>query len=317
MRLLVLIGPTASGKTRLAVEVAHRLGSEIISADSRQVYRGLDIGSGKDLAEYRRMTPPVPFHLIDVADPSEVYTLFDYQRDCYRLFEQKAQEPESDERRPLVMVGGTGLFVEAELRGYRIPDVPEDDALRERLEQQDHAELSRQLRELDEGLFNRTDTNSKRRIVRALEIAHHARKGTVRYSPPPPVSIDATVFALTVPADEQAIRIDRRLDERLEQGLIEEVQGLLDAGLPPLRLAKLGLEYREVAAFLTGTKTHEAMVADLRTGIRQFAKRQRTWFRGLSRRGIDINWIEAGDHEALLRHPIAFDADINEDNLRM
>jgi len=307
VRLLVLIGPTASGKTRLGVEVAHRLGTEIISADSRQVYRGLDIGSGKDLGEYRRVTPPVPFHLIDVADPREVYTLFDYQRDCYRLFEQKAQEPAFDERRPLVMVGGTGLFVEAVLQGYRIPDVPEDEVLRERLEQRDHAELNRELRELDEDLFNRTDTNSKRRVVRALEIAHHACNGTVTYSPPPPVSIDAAVFALTVPADEQAARIDRRLDERLEQGLIEEVQGLLEAGLSPLRLAKLGLEYREVAAFLAGTKTREAMVADLRTGIRQFAKRQRTWFRGLSRRGIDIHWIEAADHEALLSHPLVTD----------
>jgi len=304
MRLLVLVGPTASGKTRCGVEVAHRLGTEIISADSRQVYRGLDIGSGKDLDEYRRLTPPVPVHLIDVADPREIYTLFRFQMDCYRLFAQKEQAPGFDERCPLVMVGGTGLFVEAVLRGYRIPDVPEDEALRERLESQDHADLSRQLQEMDEDLFRRTDVNSKRRVVRALEIAQHSLNGPVVHSPPPPVHIDAAVFAITVPPDELGARIDRRLDERLGQGLVEEVRGLLAAGLPPKRLAKLGLEYREVAAYLAGEKTREKMVEDLRTGIRQFAKRQRTWFRGLSRRGIDVNWIEAGDHAALLEHPL-------------
>jgi tRNA dimethylallyltransferase len=299
VRLLVLVGPTASGKTRLGVDVAHRLGTEIISADSRQVYRGLDIGSGKDLAEYSAVTPPVLYHLIDVADPGEVYSVFHYQRDCYRLLEQRQEGP------PLVMVGGTGLFVEAVLRGYRIPDVVEDAALRQRLMQLRHVELVERLRELDPDLFRRTDCTSKKRVVRALEIASHARDPEPRYSPPPPVRIDHAVCAIDIPPERLCERIDARLDQRLKTGMIEEVQGLLDAGIAPERMAQLGLEYREVAAYLTGAKTLQAMTDDLRRSIRNLAKRQRTWFRGLPRRGIEVTWIAADDRDALLGHPLA------------
>jgi len=302
LRLLVIVGPTASGKTRLGVEAAHRLGSEIVSADSRQVYRGLDIGSGKDLEEYRSVSPPVPYHLIDVADPASAYTLFHYQRDCYRLLKQKAEEDAYRRGRPLVMVGGSGLWVEAVLRGYRIPDVPEDPALRERLAPRSRDELIAELRDLDEELFRRTDCGTPRRVVRALEIAHYARRHPVRTSPPPPVPIEAAVFAIEVPSEELRRRIDARLEARLAGGMIEEVRGLLEAGLSPGRLAALGLEYREIGAYLGGTKSRDAMIEDLRRGIRRFAKRQRTWFRGLPRRGIEVRWIAGGDRKALLAH---------------
>jgi len=286
VRLLALVGPTACGKTRLGVEVAHRLGTEILSADSRQTYRGLDIGTGKDLEEYSRVSPPVPYHLIDVADPREIYSLFHYQRDCYRLLE-------SWDGPPLVMVGGTGLYVEAVLRGFRIPNVPEDEALRRRLMRRGHEELMRELEELDSDLFERTDRSSKKRVVRAIEIGMHAREHEVQYSPPPPVRIDHSVFAVDVPAEEVGRRIDLRLDARLREGMIDEVRGLLEAGLSVDRMDQLGLEYREITAFLTGRKSESQMVDDLRRGIRKLAKRQRTWFRGLERRGIKVTWIDS------------------------
>jgi tRNA dimethylallyltransferase len=299
VRLLVLVGPTAGGKTRLGVEVAHRLRTEIISADSRQVYRGLDIGSGKDLGEYRAVDPPVPYHLIDVADPREAYSVFHYQRDCYRLLEERDDGP------PLLMVGGTGLFVEAVLRGYRIPDVVEDVELRRRLMGLRHVELIDRLRELDPDLLRRTDCSSKKRVVRAIEIASQPEESEPRLSPPPPVKIRHAVFAIDIAPERLRERIDDRLDRRLSAGMVEEVQALLDAGVSPERMAQLGLEYREVTAYLTGAKTREQMVEDLRRGIRAFAKRQRTWFRGLPRRGVEVTWIAADDGDALLSHPLA------------
>jgi tRNA dimethylallyltransferase len=308
MRLLVLVGPTASGKTRLGVQVAHALSSEIISADSRQVCCGLDIGAGKDVGEYSTATPPVPYHLIDVADPREVYSVFHYQRDCYRLLETKQKRQPFAAGRPLLMVGGTGLFIEAVLRGYRIPNVPEDEALRRRLMRRSQAELVEELRNADHELFQRSDCSSKKRVVRALEIANHARRQPVQYSPPPPVRIDFAVFVIEAPSDELGRRIDMRLEQRLGEGMIAEVQGLLDAGVPPARMAQLGLEYREITAYLDGAKTEREMVDDLRRGIRRFAKRQRTWFRGLPRRGIDVTQIAADDGDALLRHPLCGDS---------
>jgi len=289
----VLVGATAGGKTGLAVDVAHALGSEIISADSRQVYRGLDLGSGKDLDEYARVTPPVPYHLIDVADPAEVYSVFHHQRDCYALLERKARESEYAAGKPLLMVGGSGLLVEAILRGYRIPNVPENVELRKELMQLDHDELIRRLEGEDGEFVERADLSSKKRVVRALELAHHAREHEVQYSPPPPVTIDYKAFVLDVPVETLGRRIDRRLDERMDAGMPDEVQGLLDRGISVARMNQLGLEYRELTAYLTGAKSREQMLDDLRRGIRKLAKRQRTWFRGMERRGIEATWIEA------------------------
>jgi tRNA dimethylallyltransferase len=301
--LLVIVGPNAVGKTRLGVRVAHALGSEILSADSRQVYRGLDIGAGKDLEEYRQVSPPVPYHLIDVADPRTIYSLFHYQRDCYRILERTATQRPYSVGVPLVLVGGTGLYVEAVLRGYRIANVPEDKELRERLMRRDHGELTAELRRLDPELARQTDCSSKKRVVRALEIAEYARHHAVRYSRPPPATIEHAVFAVEIEREELHRRIDARLLSRIDQGLLREVQGLLDRGVTPARMELLGLEYREVTAFLTGRKSEQLMIDDLRRGIRRLAKRQMTWFRGLPRRGIDVSWIGPDDHEVVLRHP--------------
>lgn len=295
LRIAVIVGPTAGGKTRLGVELAHRLRSEIVSADSRQVYRGLDIGSGKDLDEYARVDPPVPYHLVDVADPHEVYSVLHYQRDCYALLLDKQREARYAAGRPLVMVGGSGLYVEAVLKGYRIPSVPPDEELRGELMRRDHTELVEELERLDPELAGKTDRSSKKRVVRSIEIARKSSGGPTLRSDPLPLPIDPAVFLLEPEREELHRRIDVRLDSRLSGGLIEEVERLLSAGLSRARMVQLGLEYREVTAYLSGDKSREAMVGDLRRGIRKLAKRQRTWFRGLPRRGIDVAPLDQED----------------------
>jgi tRNA dimethylallyltransferase len=292
-RVLVITGPTASGKTRLGVEIAHRLGSEIVSADSRQVYRGLDIGTGKDLDEYRAVVPPVPVHLVDVADPGESYTVFHFQRDCYRLIESWSCGPRADV--PLVMVGGTGLWVEAAVCGWELADVPPDPELRARLQDAGLAELVARLREADPELAARTDTSTARRVVRALEISEARRRGLAPPGPRLEVAVEWRVLAVDVPPGELAQRIHRRLVARLETGLVDEVRGLLDRGVDWRWLDRLGLEYREITAYLRGEKPFRNMVDDLDTAIRRLAKRQRTWIRGMPRRGVPVEWIGPDD----------------------
>jgi tRNA dimethylallyltransferase len=301
LRVLVVVGPTASGKTGLAVRAAHRLGAEIISADSRQVYRGLDLGTGKDLHEYTSVSPPVPYHLIDVADPRDVYTLFDFQRDCYELFRVKAADEESrSAAAPLLMVGGSGLYVEAVIRQYRIADVPEDVELRRRLAGEPHAELVKRLREEDSDLAASTDLASTKRVIRALEIVAHGGSGAVAFSEPIGVDVDFTVFGVSIGREELRSRIAARVEDRLEQGMVEEVRGLLRGGVPPERLEMLGMEYREISAHLQGEITYDDMVARLKLRIGQLAKRQSTYFRGMERRGTPIRWIAPDDVEAIV-----------------
>jgi tRNA dimethylallyltransferase len=301
MRVIAIAGPTASGKTRLAVEVAHSLGSEIVSVDSRQVYRGLDIGSGKDLEEYRRPSPPVKAHMIDVADPVEIYTVFHFQKDCYRVLEEAAGRDPFRGGTPLVLAGGSGLYLEAVLMGYRIPDVDEDPELRENLMSLDRQELMERLRALDPGRLERTDCSTRKRIVRALEVALREARGPVGSRAPPPVEMTVSLYAIRIERGELRERIARRLEERLREGLVEEVRRLLDAGLPPTRLLRLGLEYREVCAYLTGEKSYEEMSTDLRQGIFRFARRQEIWFRGMERRGIPVTWVRHDESERILR----------------
>ncbi len=296
LRVLVIVGPTACGKTRLGVEVAHRLGSEIVSADSRQVYRGLDIGTGKDLDEYAAVEPPVPYHLIDVAEPDEVYTIFRYQQDCYRVLrEMAARAPFAARGVPAILVGGSGLYVEAVVRQYRLADVPKNSELRRRLQERDHEELVVELRRRAPDLGEDTDVSSRRRVIRALEIAEFRERHPVRYGEAPGVSMRFTVFGIEVERAELRRRIGLRLRARLEEGMVEEVQGLLDRGLDPSRLDDLGLEYREIAAYLLEKKSREEMIGDLEIVIGRFAKRQQTWFRGMERRGTPVRWIEADD----------------------
>lgn len=291
-RLLAIVGPTAVGKTRLGVEIAHRLGSEILSADSRQVYRGLDLGTGKDLEEYTAVDPPVTAHLLDIVDVETVYTLALFLEDARRVLAEVSRSPWSD-RAPLVVVGGSGLYVEALLRDFDVPRVAPNPRLRAELEEEDLTELVRRLRGQAPVLAAQTDLTSARRVIRALEI--HAAVGDLRPARRSRPVVDARVVGIACPRDRLRARIARRVHQRLEAGMVEEVRELLDRGVPRSRLDALGLEYREIAAYLEGEVAWPAMVERLITRIRQFAKRQMTWFRGMERRGLPVTWIEPGE----------------------
>ena len=302
MRVACIVGPTACGKTWLGVELAHRLGSEIVSADSRQVYRGLDIGTGKDLHEYSRVDPPVPYHLIDVADPDQVFTLFDFQRTCYQVLRDRARMGIFGSGRvPLLMVGGSGLYLEAVLRQYRIADVPEDRDLRLRLMAQPREELVARLLDEHPALALQTDLSSTKRVVRALEIAAAEAAGPVAFSEPHGLDVNYCVLGLKVDRATLARRIGERVESRLAEGMVGEVSRLLRGGLSRRRCEMLGMEYRVIAAHLDGTVGFNEMVDGLEREIRRLAKRQMTYFRGMERRGVPIFWIEAGDFEAALR----------------
>lgn len=286
----MVCGPTASGKTALAVRLAAVLDAEIISADSRQVYRGLDIGSGKDLREYAAPGRQIPFHLINIADPRDTYTLYNYQNDFYRSFAEVRQRS----RLPL-LCGGTGLFIEAVLSGYSLPEVPEDPPLRELMMQRPHHELENTLRMLDPGQFSRTDLSSKKRIVRAIEVATFRKN---RPAPDPSAPRPAIVPCILCTRWERAVlheRIDRRLDARLQEGMVEEIRALRGGDLPDNRLFMLGMEYKHVTRHLRGETDYCTMIKELRRAIYQLAKRQETWFRGMERRGSTIHWIDNAD----------------------
>ena len=300
-RLLVIAGPTAVGKTRLGIEVAHALGSEILSADSRQVYRGLDLGTGKDLEEYAAVDPPVPYHLIDTTDPDEIYTLFRFQQDCYRAIRRLTkQEKHLSGAVPLIMVGGSGLYVEAVVRDYRITDIPEDPEFRQQLRRLPREDLVERLRNTDPQRAARSDLSSRERVIRALEIVAAEERGPVPTSEPLGFDLECRIYAIRIDREILRRRIRGRLEDRLAGGMVDEVRGLLDAGLQPERLERLGLEYREIGAYLAGRKNRRQMVDDLATAIGRFAKRQETWFRGMERRGTPIVWIEPGDAGRIL-----------------
>jgi len=281
---LVVLGPTASGKTALAVGLARRFGGEILSADSRQVYRGLDVGSGKDLAEYGMGADRVPCHLIDIADLSEEFSVYHYQRACYETWE----ELQGRGALPIVC-GGTGLYLEAVLSGYRMVDVAPDAALRAELAQLDDEALLARLATLRPEQHNSTDTLDRERCVRAIEIALYSQS----HDAPPAPPIRPLILGAAWPRAVLWERIEKRLRERMAHGLIEEVEGLHGAGVSWARLENLGLEYRYCAAYLQGSiRNRNDLIQKLNVAIRQFAKRQDTWFRRMERRGHVIHWID-------------------------
>jgi tRNA dimethylallyltransferase len=289
---LVICGPNASGKTSLGVALALELRGEILSADSRQIYCGMDIGTGKDLHEYSRPDGSVPYHLIDICKPSELYTLHHYQRDFYAAFRDVC----SRSRLPIV-VGGTGLYIEAVLKHYRIPNVPEDPSLRKTLMLENTEELLLQLKTIDPALYKTTDTSSKKRVVRSLEVALYSRDHKLSWSDENPPTIKPLVLTIQWPREELHKRIDRRLEERLAHGMIEEVQKILQSGIPRERFNLFGMEYKHIASHLDGTVSYEEMVKNLRRAIYQLGKQQETWFRGMERRGICTHRVDRADCE--------------------
>lgn len=280
--LLVITGPTASGKTALAVAVARRLGGEIVSADSRQVYCGMDLGTGKDIEEYG----DVPVHMIDIVPAGHKYNLYEYLRDANYAIDGIR----SRGRLPIV-VGGTGMYVEALLNGLRLPEVPADEALRASLADKSLDELAAILAE-KKSLHNRTDIDTVKRAIRAIEIADYYERhpDEAMHTTPHPVE-GAITICVDIPRDERRQRISDRLRRRLEQGMVDEVRRLIDSGVDPEDLIYYGLEYKFITEYVIGRRDYESMVTGLETAIHQFAKRQMTWFRGMERRGFTLHYL--------------------------
>ena len=283
--LVTILGPTACGKTTLAVALADRLNTAVISADSRQVYRSMDLGTGKDLAEYVVDGREVPYHLIDIVDAGYKYNVFEYQRDFLKAYEALR----ADGQVP-VLCGGTGMYLEAVLRGYRLVEVPEDKGLRASLADKTLDELTEILRGYKQ-LHNTTDVDTCERAIRAIEIEEYYRTHAVNIREFP--EIKSLTIGLDVSRELRRERISRRLRERLDQGMVDEVRSILAAGVSPEDLIYYGLEYKFLTMYVIGELTYDEMVNQLEIAIHQFAKRQMTYFRGMERRGVPIHWIDA------------------------
>lgn len=284
MPAIAVVGPTASGKTRLAVDLATALDSEVISADSRQVYRGMDLGTGKDLEDYTVAGHPVPYHLIDIREPGYKYSIYEYQADFHRVYEDMRHRGKIP-----VLCGGSGLYVESVLKGYEMYEVPENPALRSSLEGKTLAELERILSTY-KTLHNKTDTDTAKRAIREIEIREYYRTHAASLTGYP--AVPALVVGVAIDRELRRERISARLRQRLEAGMIEEVRGLLAAGIAPEALIYYGLEYKYLTLYVTGQLSYEEMVKQLEIAIFQFAKRQMTWFRGMERRSIAIHWLD-------------------------
>ena len=283
--LITILGPTASGKTSLAAALARRLDAEIISADSRQVYRGMDIGTGKDLADYAIDGQTVPYHLIDIVEPGYKYNVFEYQRDFLSAYESIRQRG----RLP-ILCGGTGLYLESVLKGYRLLPVPENAQLRASLSGKTLEELAELLRS-HKTLHNTTDIDTPKRAIRAIEIEEYYRNRPVDERPFP--RLESLIIGVAIDRDLRREKITRRLRQRLDEGMADEVRRLLAKGLTPDDLIYYGLEYKYVTLYVTGQLAYDDMFTRLETAIHQFAKRQMTWFRGMERRGFVIHWVDA------------------------
>ncbi|MCD6090361.1 MAG: tRNA (adenosine(37)-N6)-dimethylallyltransferase MiaA [Bacteroidales bacterium] len=282
--MITILGPTATGKTNLAAHLAHLINGEIISADSRQVYRGMDIGTGKDLADYSIEGKIIPYHLVDIVEPGYEYNVFEFQKDflnAYSAIDERGSIP--------ILCGGTGLYIESVLKGYKLINVPKNELLREELELKSEAELIEILETL-KNLHNTTDTSERERLIRAIEIQKY-------YDNNPAIDtffpkIETKIFGIDYDRRVVRMRITERLEERLQNGMIEEVQGLLNSGVKPEQLTFYGLEYKWVTDYLEGNLAYNEMFRRLNTAIHQFSKRQMTWFRRMEKQGFVINWID-------------------------
>jgi len=288
--MITILGPTATGKTRLAAQVAQKVNGEIISADSRQVYRGMDIGTGKDYADYVVDGQKIPFHLVDITNPGYEYSVFEFREDFHKAY----AEIISRQKQP-ILCGGTGLYLEAVISGYQMVKVPENKELRRKLSEKTPVELNRILSQY-RVLHNVTDSTDIGRTIRAIEIKEYLKTHPEQQNDFP--QIETVIFGLQF--DRQIIRqrITERLKNRLENGMIEEVRNLLDAGLQPAQLSFYGLEYRFLTGFVTGKISYNEMFTLLNTAIHQFAKRQMTWFRRMEKKGITIHWIDGNQTDA-------------------
>lgn len=283
--LITIIGPTASGKTAFAAALAARLDTEIISGDSRQVYRSMDIGTGKDLADYEVDGKQIPYHLIDICNPGDKYNVFEYQHDFHKAFEEIRKKGKLP-----ILCGGTGMYIESVLRGFKLLDVPQNPALRESLKGKSLAELEQILASY-KVLHNKTDVDSAQRAIRAIEIEEFYKTEAPdkrEYAP-----INSLIIGVDIDRDLRREKISKRLRARLDEGMVDEVRAILATGVKPEDLIYYGLEYKFLTLYIIGQLTYDEMVSQLEIAIHQFAKRQMTWFRGMERRGLHIHWLDA------------------------
>lgn len=283
--LITIIGPTASGKTAFAAALAARLDTEIISGDSRQVYHSMDIGTGKDLADYVVDGKQIPYHLIDICNPGDKYNVFEYQHDFHKAFEEIRKKGKLP-----ILCGGTGMYIESVLRGFKLLDVPQNPDLRESLKGKSLAELEQILASY-KVLHNKTDVDSAQRAIRAIEIEEFYKTEAPdkrEYAP-----INSLIIGVDIDRELRREKISRRLRARLDEGMVDEVRAILATGVKPEDLIYYGLEYKFLTLYIIGQLTYDEMISQLEIAIHQFAKRQMTWFRGMERRGLHIHWLDA------------------------
>ena len=283
--LVTILGPTACGKTSLACRLAYNLNTEIISADSRQVYRGMDIGTGKDLSDYVVDGKQTPYHLIDIWDAGEKYNVFEFQHDFYKAYHSIKEK----EKLP-ILCGGTGMYIESVLKGFRLLKVPENTELRKKLECKSLDELTEILAQY-KNLHNKTDVDSVKRAIRAIEIEEYMQVQEPEVNEFAP--LNSLIIGIDIDREERRKKISTRLQTRLEEGMIDEVKRILDNGVTPDDLIYYGLEYKFVTQYLIGQLSYQEMFEQLEIAIHQFAKRQMTWFRGMERRGFTVHWLSA------------------------
>ncbi len=284
--LIVLVGPTASGKTHLATHLAHKIQGEIISADSRQVYRNMNIGTGKDLSEYRINNQDVPYHLIDILDAGEQYHIHQFQQDFKKAFDDILSR-----NRFAILCGGSGMYLEAVLKGYEFTSIPIDESFREKLLLKTIKELLTEFHKNFSEYTQKADISTRKRLIRAIEINQFLSQNPNHEIPKPNIP-NAIIFGLNPETEIRRIFITKRLHERLQNGMIEEVKALINSGISPDKLIFYGLEYKFITQYLTGELDYLTMVERLNVAIHQFAKRQMTYFRKMERDGLEINWLD-------------------------